>query len=68
MLEFLRTRCGAQVDKATLVRDRATGELRGFGFASFSSQTAADQFIHAQYVFFAFSSLYPGLYCTVTEC
>ncbi|KAJ9094736.1 hypothetical protein QFC21_005894 [Naganishia friedmannii] len=60
MLEFLRTKCGAHVDKATLVRDRATGELRGFGFVSFSSQTAADQFIHAHFPHIAIPSVYPN--------
>ncbi|KAJ9105059.1 hypothetical protein QFC19_003691 [Naganishia cerealis] len=60
MLEFLRTKCQAAVDKCTIVRDRSTGASRGFGFASFSSYEAAERFVNAFFPNIAIPSVYPN--------
>jgi RNA recognition motif-containing protein len=37
------TQAGCQADSVQIVRDKFTGQARGFGFADFSDDQAADQ-------------------------
>lgn len=47
---YLRTEHKAAIESAKIVRDKATGQSRSFGFARFETLEGAEEFIQIKYV------------------
>jgi RNA-binding protein 5/10 len=48
LIDYLRTHHRASVETTTIIKDKASGLSKGFGFALFSTLSGAEEFVNTK--------------------